>query len=82
MYIFIFLFFLKYLGYVETVPLYNIQYAIYRNLENKPSTQCPMNDYTLILLLLLLLLLLVRPHDQSSSSDEVGGLLQVLQASI
>jgi len=31
------------------------------------------------LLLLLLLLLLVRLHDQSSSSDEVGGLLQVLQ---
>ena len=28
----------------------------------------------------LLLLLLVRLHDQSSSSDEVGGLLQVLQA--
>ena len=26
------------------------------------------------------LLLLVRLHDQSSSSDEVGGLLQVLQA--
>jgi len=26
-----------------------------------------------------LLLLLVRLHDQSSSSDEVGGLLQVLQ---
>jgi len=31
---------------------------------------------------LLLLLLLVRLHDQSSSSDEVGGLLQVLQAPI
>jgi len=31
-------------------------------------------------LLLLLLHLLVRLHDQSSSSDEVGGLLQVLQA--
>ena len=30
----------------------------------------------------LLLLLLVRLHDQSSSSDEVGGLLQVLQAPI
>jgi len=30
----------------------------------------------------LLLLILVRLHDQSSSSDEVGGLLQVLQASI
>ena len=29
-----------------------------------------------------LLLLLVRLHDQSSSSDEVGGLLQVLQAPI
>jgi len=29
---------------------------------------------------LLLLLLLVRLHDQSSSSDEVGDLLQVLQA--
>ena len=29
--------------------------------------------------LLLLLLLLVRLHDLSSSSDEVGGLLQVLQ---
>ena len=28
------------------------------------------------------LLLLVRLHDQSSSSDEVGGLLQVLQAPI
>ena len=28
----------------------------------------------------VLLLLLVRLHDQSSSSDEVGGLLQVLQA--
>ena len=28
----------------------------------------------------LCLLLLVRLHDQSSSSDEVGGLLQVLQA--
>jgi len=31
---------------------------------------------------LYLLLLLVRLHDQSSSSDEVGGLLQVLQAFI
>jgi len=30
----------------------------------------------------LLLLLLVRLHDQSRSSDEVGGLLQVLQAPI
>ena len=30
----------------------------------------------------LLLLLLVRLHDQSISSDEVGGLLQVLQAPI
>jgi len=30
----------------------------------------------------ILLLLLVRLHDQSSSSDEVGGLLQVLQAPI
>ena len=29
-----------------------------------------------------ILLLLVRLHDQSSSSDEVGGLLQVLQAPI
>ena len=29
----------------------------------------------------ILLLLLVRLHDQSSSSDAVGGLLQVLQAS-
>ena len=29
-----------------------------------------------------LLLLLVRLHDQASSSDEVGGLLQVLQAPI
>ena len=29
---------------------------------------------------LLLLLLLVRLHNQSSSSDEVGGLLQGLQA--
>ena len=28
------------------------------------------------------LLLLVRLHDQSSSGDEVGGLLQVLQAPI
>ena len=28
------------------------------------------------------LLLLVRLHDQYSSSDEVGGLLQVLQAPI
>ena len=34
----------------------------------------------LLLLLFLLLLLLVSLHDQSSSSDEVGGLLQVLQA--
>ena len=33
-------------------------------------------------LLLLLLLLLVRLHDQSNSSDKVGGLLQVLQAPI
>jgi len=30
----------------------------------------------------LLLLLLVRLHNQSSSSDEVGGLLHVLQAPI
>ena len=33
-----------------------------------------------MLLLFSLLLLLVRLHDQSSSSDEVGGLLQVLQS--
>jgi len=32
--------------------------------------------------LLELLLLLVRLHDQSSSSGEVGGLLQVLQSPI
>ena len=34
------------------------------------------------MLLSLLFFLLVRLHDQSNSSDEVGGLLQVLQAPI
>jgi len=44
-----------------------------------------MCKYTYIILFLQippLLLLLVRLHDQSSISDEVGGLLQVLQAPI
>ena len=43
-----------------------------------------MCKYTTYIILFLqippLLLLLVRLHDQSSISDEVGGLLQVLQA--
>ena len=45
-----------------------------------------MCKYTTYIILFLqippLLLLLVRLHDQSSISDEVGGLLQVLQAPI
>ena len=41
-----------------------------------------VNHYASLRRCCFCLLLLVRLHDQSSSSDEVGGLLQVLQAPI
>ena len=46
------------------------------------QTSCKYNNVSKKARYMNLLLLLVRLHDQSSSSDEVGGLLQVLQAPI
>ena len=60
--------------------------VVYRSNEIHYVKQCMLKWIVIYILRSMfqffILLLLVRLHDQSSSSDEVGGLLQVLQTPI
>ena len=53
----------------------------YRNASVHCQSKCACLHTTVNIVVYFVLLLLVRLHDQSSSSDEVSGLLQVLQSS-